>query len=330
MNEENELNEPSDGSAETRPGAPRSTGGGRSRTLKVLSSSAVSLRSLADHEKITANPAVCADVAGMTHPGRVRSSNQDQFLVASLERSLLIEGSSFAAQAGTRLTDTPQARLLIVADGIGGHGGGEVASAVAIDAMAHYAFAAMPWVQRRSERTQQELVEGLQDALRDAQARVRRVAKRKGLAENLGTTFTMAYITWPDCYILHVGDSRAYLLRDGGLHQVTSDHTLAQQLIDRQAMSRDDAKRSRFSHVLVNAVGGSTDDLDIELHRMRLELDDQLLLCTDGLHGMLSDDEITDMLCQENRPVTDVVAELVQRANDSGGKDNITAVLGRF
>lgn len=325
------MHDERDGAADdTQPGEPRSSGSGLSRTLKVLSTSGASLRSLADQAKITANPAVCADVAGMTDPGRVRSSNQDHFLIAALERSLLIEGSSFTAQSGTRLTDTPQARLLIVADGIGGHGGGEVASAVAVDAMAHYAFAAMPWVQRRSQRTQQELVDGLQEALREAQARVRRVAKRKGLAENLGTTFTMAYVSWPDCYILHVGDSRAYLLRDDGLHQLTADHTLAQQLIDRQAMTRDDAKRSRFSHVLVNAVGGSSDDLDIELHRLQLELDDQLLLCTDGLHGMLSDEELKDEIADTERPVGEAVARLVQLANDAGGKDNITAVLARF
>ncbi len=305
--------------------------GAKNRTLKLLSSSSgSSLRSLADAAKITANPGVCADVAGQTDIGKVRGSNQDQFLIASLERALLVEGSSLPAQAGTRLTDTPQARLMIVADGIGGHGGGEVASAVAIDAMAHYAFAAMPWVQEGSETSTRELLEGLQSALRGAQARVRRVAKRKHLSENAGTTFTMAYVTWPCCFILHVGDSRAYLLRDGGLHRLTSDHTLAQQLVDHKAMSEEQAKKSRFSHVLVNAVGGNSDDLDIELHRVELALDDQLLLCTDGLHGFVEEDEIRATMTKPELEVGQVVAELVAKANEAGGRDNITAVVARF
>lgn len=305
--------------------------GAKNRTLKLLSSSSSNaLRSLADAAKLTADPGVCADVWGRTDIGKVRSSNQDQFLIASLERALLVEGSSFPAQAGTRLTDTPQARLMIVADGIGGHGGGEVAAAVAIDAMAHYAFAAMPWVNEGSETSTRELLEGLQGALRSAQSRVRRVAKRKHLSENAGTTFTMAYVTWPCCYILHVGDSRAYLMRDGGLHRLTSDHTLAQQLVDHKAMSEEQAKKSRFSHVLVNAVGGSSDELDIELHRVELALDDQLLLCTDGLHGAIEEDTVRECMTKPGRSVAEVVADLVERANEAGGRDNITAVLARF
>ena len=114
------------------------------------------------------DPAVVAAVAGKTHRGQVRTDNQDHFLVASLERSLLVEDSSLPAEAGTRLTDTPQGRLFIVADGIGGHGGGEVASAVAVDAMAHYAFETMPWVLRREDCSIDELGEGLREAMQKA------------------------------------------------------------------------------------------------------------------------------------------------------------------
>ena len=127
---------------EPKPGdtipAAESTADGRFKTLKLLrSATSLPLRSLADAAAIHNNPAVIAAVAGKTHRGQVRADNQDHFLVASLERSLLVEDSSLPAEAGTRLTDTPQGRLFIVADGIGGHGGGEIASAVAVDAMAH-------------------------------------------------------------------------------------------------------------------------------------------------------------------------------------------------
>jgi protein phosphatase len=314
----------------TSPGDTEPSQSARHRTLKLLSSSqSFALRSLADATAIATNPAVLAEVYGATDVGRVRDSNQDQFLIAALERSLLIEGSSLPTQSGTRLVDTPQGRILVVADGIGGHGGGEVASAVTIDAMAHYCFEAMPWVQRRSECSVEELSSGLQDAVRTAQERVRRVAKRKGIDDNLGTTLTMAYVAWPDLLLVHVGDSRAYLLRDDALHRLTIDHTLAQQMVDGHMMTPEQAAASHFSHVLVNAVGGSTDDINVELRHLRLQLDDQLLLCTDGLYDMLPDDRIADAL-RDTQPVAQVVRGLIAAANEAGGRDNVTAVLARF
>jgi protein phosphatase len=303
----------------------------RHDTLKLLSSGGGgSLRSLADAKAFAMNPGVLADAYGATDVGRVRDSNQDQFLIASLERSLLIEGSSLPAQAGTRLVDTPQGRILVVADGIGGHGGGEVASAVVIDAMAHYCFATMPWVQRRSECTSEELADGLREAVQTAQERVHRVGRRKGLAEDLGTTLTMAYVAWPDLLLVHVGDSRAYLLRDDKLHRLTVDHTLAQQMIAGKMLTAEQAASSRFSHVLVNAVGGGTDALDVELRHLELRPEDQLLLCTDGLYDMVADDAIAKALRDTAAPVAQVVNGLVAAANAAGGKDNVTAVLARF
>lgn len=288
------------------------------------------MRSLADAAAIHNNPAVIAAVAGKTHKGQVRDDNQDHFLVASLERSLLVEDSSLPAEAGTRLTDTPQGRLFIVADGIGGHGGGEVASAVAVDAMAHYAFETMPWVLNRNDCSMDELETGLRDAMGKAQARIRRVARRKNLNTDLGTTLTMGYVAWPELFLVHVGDSRAYLYRDDKLHRLTRDHTLAQQLVDGNAMSEEEAKSSRLAHVLVNAMGGSSDDLNVELHRMELMLDDQLLFCSDGLYDMVGDAAIEAHLAERERPVSDVVELLVGAANAAGGRDNVTVVLARF
>lgn len=311
--------------------AAESTADGRFKTLKLLrSASSTPMRSLADAAAIHNNPAVIAAVAGKTHQGQVRADNQDHFLVASLERALLVEDSSLPAEAGTRLTDTPQGRLFIVADGIGGHGGGEVASAVAVDAMAHYAFETMPWVLDRNDCSMDELETGLRDAMAKAQARIRRVARRKNLNSDLGTTLTMGYVAWPEMFLVHVGDSRAYLYRDEKLHRLTRDHTLAQQLVDGNAMSEEEAKSSRLAHVLVNAMGGSSDDLNVELHRMELKLDDQLLFCSDGLYDMIGDSVIEAYLSERERPVGDVVELLVGAANAAGGRDNVTVVLARF
>lgn len=319
-----------DDAAKTKRSARKARDASRHQTLKLLSSAGpFGFRSLADAAVIADDPAVSAEVAGRTDVGLVRASNQDQFLIASLERSLLVEGSSFPAQAGTRLTDNPQGRLLIVADGIGGHGGGEVASAVAIDAMAHYAFAVMPWVLQRGSTDVDEVVDGLERAMRAAQARVRRVAKRKGLPEKLGTTLTMAYVAWPDVVVLHVGDSRAYLERDGDLLRITRDHTLAERLVEGRAMTREEAERSHFSHVLVNAVGGGSDALDVEFHRLRLTPDDILLLCSDGLSGYVDEEAISAELTHED-PVEEIVDRLIDLAIKAGGRDNVTAVVARF
>lgn len=301
----------------------------RYRTLQLLSGSP-GHRSLADAAALAANPGVTADIFGLTDIGQKRDANQDHFVVAALERALLVEGSSLPAEAGTRLTDTPQGRLLIVADGIGGHGGGELASAVAIDAMAHYAFEAMPWAIGHDDASHDELADGLRRAVASAQARIRRVARRKNAPQNLGTTLTMAYVVWPNLYLVHVGDSRAYLFRQGELYRLTRDHTMAQQLVDGDAMTPEEAAQSPFGHMLVNAVGGGSDSLDVELHRLRLEAEDHLMLCTDGLYDMLDDATLTKHLQETHRRVDQVVQGLIRAANAAGGRDNVTAVLARF
>ncbi|MCA9712055.1 MAG: serine/threonine-protein phosphatase [Myxococcales bacterium] len=301
----------------------------RHRTLQLLSGSP-GHRSLADAAAIAANPGVVAEIFGATDVGLKRENNQEHFVVAALERALLVEGSSLPAQAGTRLTDTPQGRLLIVADGIGGHGGGELASAVATDAMAAYAFEAMPWATGADAGSLEELSKGLRDAVANAQARVRRVARRKNAPENLGTTLTMAYVVWPELHLVHVGDSRAYLLRDGKLYRLTHDHTMAQRLVDGEAMTPEEAARSPFGHMLVNAVGGGTDSLDVELHRLVLEAGDHLMLCTDGLYDMVDEEQIAAHLQRTDRDVQTVVFGLIRAANKAGGRDNVTVVIARF
>jgi len=301
----------------------------RHDTLKLLALERTDDQSGVD---LTLGPAsVAVEVAGATDIGRVRGSNQDQYLVAGLERSLCVEGSSLPAEPGTRLGDRPQGRILIVADGIGGTGGGEVASAVATDAMANYAVSAMPWILSNPAWAPEELAAGLRGALAQAQARIRRVAKRKHLNPGLGTTLTMAYIVWPTLVLVHVGDSRAYLLREGALHRLTRDHTLAQQLVDGNAMTEEEARHSRLSHVLVNAVGGESDDLEVELHHLTLRERDQLLLCSDGLYDMVEDEEIASSLqTGVGKPLGEVVKSLVAAANDAGGHDNVTVLVARF
>jgi protein phosphatase len=274
------------------------------------------------------DPATSAEVYGATDVGLVRDRNEDQFLVARLARALDVEQSSIAIDKNAHEAGCPQGRLLMVADGMGGVPGGDVASAVAIDAMTGYAFAMMPWIQAAGYSQPDLLSEGLRQALHDCEARMHRVARRKGLDENMGTTLTIAYVTWPVLHVVHVGDSRCYLFRGGELSRLTRDHTIAQELVDRRALTERQAAQSRFSSMLTNAVGGSHEAV-VDLHRLELSEGDELLLCSDGLSTLVPDRQLHDLMARGGS-VRDRVTALIEAAKGAGGDDNITAVLAHF
>lgn len=274
------------------------------------------------------DPGVSAEVFGVTDKGLVRERNEDQFLVSTLERAMYVEQSSIEDRPSRPEIDHPQGRLIMVADGMGGISGGDVASAVAIDAMTHYALSMMPWVLASRFAHADILSEGLETALAECEARMQSIAERKHLDPNMGTTLTIAYVTWPVMHIVHVGDTRCYLLRDGELTRLTRDHTIAQELVDRNALTEEQAEQSRFASMLTNAVGGSHRAV-IDLHRLELREGDELLLCSDGLSGMVRDPQIRELLASGGA-VRDRAAALVEAAKHAGGDDNITAVLARF
>ena len=144
----------------------------------------------------------------------------------------------------------------------------------------------------------------------------------------MGTTVTLAYILWPRMYVIHAGDSRCYVQRDGELIQLTKDHTVAQQMIDDEILTPKQAARSPFSHVLWNCVGGSNRSVKPEVVRYNLQGGDQVLLCSDGLHGMIDDQAIASALQIKTGSIS-VVKRLIDEANAGGGRDNITAVLAK-
>ena len=145
----------------------------------------------------------------------------------------------------------------------------------------------------------------------------------------MGTTLTMAYVVWPRLYVVHAGDSRCYLFRGGRLEQITTDHTMAQQLVERGVLTPEEAQESRLSHVLWNCLGGNSHELQPEVHKAGLTLGDTLLLCTDGLTGPLRDQDLIETL-QHDLPAQETCQRLVSAANSAGGPDNITVVVARF
>ena len=268
---------------------------------------------------------VTIECYGLSEPGRVRSTNQDQYLIGDLAKSILIQLTTMDRPDHSRVMGDPLGKLLVVADGMGGMGGGNVASAVALQAVVSYALDAMPWITRPGER-EDELGRELKAAVERSAEAVRAAAAGDPELARMGTTLTMAYVVWPRAYLVHAGDSRAYLYRGAQLLQVTRDQTMARKLVDQNVMSEEDALKSSWKDVLWSAIGGGTDELYTEVDTVRLEPGDVLLLCTDGLTKHVSDDRIAEVLAGRPSP-EEACRRLTGLANEGGGTDNITVVV---
>ncbi len=232
--------------------------------------------------------------AGRSDVGRVRDSNED---------ALLLRDSVYA-----------------VADGMGGHLAGEVASATALQPIEE--------LDGRIFQDNAAAVTALSDAVVAANERVSQLAIENPDYRGMGTTLTAALVEGRRLHVAHVGDSRAYLLRDGHFSQLTDDHTLVQHLVDEGQITREEAARHPQRSVITRAIGVSE---EVEVDSMSLELQpgDQVLLCSDGLSGVVEDDEIAGTLLQVEE--IDAAADaLVGLANDAGGPDNITVLLLRY
>jgi protein phosphatase len=264
---------------------------------------------------------------GITATGHVRPSNEDQFLIAQMTKSLRIQRSSLP-QPRTRWGDET-AHLFVVADGMGGHMAGEQASALAVRTIEHFTLDTFKWFFRLQGSEGQTVLSEFQAALRQADARVYEESVRHPEMHGMGTTVTLAYCLGAELFVAHVGDSRCYLARDGKLYQLTHDHTLVADLVHRGQISADEAAGHRLRHIITNVVGGHEPGVRVELHKVPLAAGDRVLLCSDGLSGELSDAQIAAILREEAEPQA-ACERLVAEADSHGGRDNITAIVARF
>jgi serine/threonine protein phosphatase PrpC len=255
------------------------------------------------------------DLAGRTDIGRVRQRNEDQFVIAHLGRWLHVVASS--AFDTRREMTTLQGTLLVVADGMGGQGAGDVASAVALDSFLQHSLLEMPWLAAGTPDGDALLRSDVSTFVVDCQARLSEVAQRDNLPRRLGTTLTAAYLQGSRLIVAHVGDSRAYLLRKGALMRLTRDHTLSEAL---------GSSNEAFTHVLVNAIGGSTEPPRAELSARDLQSGDRVLLCTDGLYGPVDDARIAELLGSAATAEA-AASALVDEALARGGPDNVTVAV---
>ncbi|MEV4548729.1 Stp1/IreP family PP2C-type Ser/Thr phosphatase [Nonomuraea wenchangensis] len=220
---------------------------------------------------------------------------------------LLREGNEDSAYAS--------GRLLAVADGMGGHAHGEVASSVAIAAMASLEEAPKGG----------DLLNAIEAAVRDANRRLHEMVGRDPSLKGMGTTLTAMLWSGTQVALVHVGDSRAYLLRRGELYQITHDHTLVQQLVDDGRITPEEAATHPQRSILLRALDGSG-EVDPDLTLREAQVGDRYLLCSDGLSGVVSAETLHATLTNIDDP-EEVVRQLIDLANRGGGPDNITCVL---
>ena len=268
------------------------------------------------------------DVAAATHPGHVRTNNEDHFYVSKATRALHTMMTSLpTGDVPERADDVNY--VMVVADGMGGHVAGEVASRLAISALVGLALDIPDWIFWADAETVPEMQRRARRAVEQVGSLLIDRGRQDASLQGMGSTLTSARSCGRDLLIVHVGDSRAYLFRAGTLERLTRDHTYAQMLVDAGHLSAEDAALSRFRHVLVNALGGSADQVAVDIDLLRLEDGDRLLLCTDGLTDGVDDETIAGILAG-GRPSSDVCSQLVQLALDGGGRDNVTAIVATF
>jgi len=265
------------------------------------------------------------DVFGLTHKGNVRPNNQDQFLLASIHKRVNIVLTSLPEAHRHPLADERLAFIAMVADGVGGLQGGEEASATALDAVMKYVSHSMDCYYR-ADSAEERFIEELQTAAMQAHEAVTAKRDTEGRRGRMATTLTVWMGVWPWHYLLQVGDSRYYVLRQGVLTQVSRDQTIAQELVDEGVMTRTAAFRTQLSNVLSSAIGG--DAAVPVVTRMQSEWGTVALLCSDGLTKHVSDEQIAERL-KAMTSAKQVCEQLLQDALGGGGKDNITIVVGR-
>ena len=264
--------------------------------------------------------------AGASDRGRVRENNEDNFVVAELTRAMHVQATSLP-QPEMLFGHTPvRGHLLIVADGMGGHRGGEQASALAVTTIEDFLLNTLRWFYRLQGEA---VLSEFQRALRVADDRIFAEAERHPGLRGMGSTVTMAYVVERTLYVVHAGDSRLYVLRGGKLYQLTTDHTVVGELLRNQVITPENAATHPMRNIVTNSVGGATPGVEAEVHKLPLEPDDCMLLCTDGLTNMVPGEEIAGILLAEADPAA-ACARLIERANALGGNDNITALVARF
>lgn len=235
---------------------------------------------------------------GITDVGKERAANEDYFRVI------------------------PEKSLFIVADGMGGHNAGEVASRNATQVVdAYFSLDRLPEIRGNDEKTKEALL----NSLLNAHVEVLRIAQSSSSLEGMGCTIAAAFIHEETLHLGHVGDARAYVCNESGIHLKTKDHSYVMDLVDKGKMTIEEARVSPLKNRLNQAIGASV-DIEPDYSRHALQDGDRILLCSDGLWDMLTDEEMYQIVMRD-MAAKDICELLIRMANAAGGHDNITAIV---
>ncbi|OGO14601.1 MAG: hypothetical protein A2030_08405 [Chloroflexi bacterium RBG_19FT_COMBO_50_10] len=241
-----------------------------------------------------------------THPGKTREENEDSLLCLTLSR----------IQQGV----SQPAGLFAIADGMGGHAMGDLASSLAIQTIVQKASSELASLQNL---TPEEYISWLKDAVQAANLTL--FESRQKADNDMGSTLVCALLLGNQAYLAHLGDSRIYLLRDKSIQQLTSDHSLVQQLVTNGQISRDEARFHPQRNVILQSLGEKA-QAEADIYTQELLPGDRLLLCSDGLSGMLDDQKIRIIIHESQSPQV-ACDYLIDAANLAGGEDNISIIL---
>jgi PPM family protein phosphatase len=268
---------------------------------------------------------VVVRVFGLSDVGQTRDHNEDAFLVADLATA---KPAPMPPASSREQTYVPGDRgvLFMVADGMGGAAAGEIASSMAVDAV--LGELRIRWVNGPAGADRHAFAVALHAATQVANERIHRYATEHPENRGMGTTATVAGILGDEVYIAQVGDSRAYLIRDGKARQLTKDQSLMQRLIEAGEISPEDAEVSDRRNIILQALGPEP-YIKIDITHQQLRRGDTLVLCSDGLSGVVRDTEIADIV-QSSGDLVTICQRLISRANDAGGPDNITVIAAAF
>lgn len=255
-------------------------------------------------------------VFGLTDVGQVREHNEDSFLIADLTR----KAREF--EPGQAHVLGKSGAVFGVCDGMGGAAAGEVASRLAVDMIYDRL------VEAKAPRNRDDLARRLVRAVQDAGVRIFGEARADRSRRGMGTTSTVATLIDDRLFLAQVGDSRAYILRDGDLTQVTRDQSLVNQLIEAGQLTEEEAETFEHNNIILQALGTS-EVVQVDLTYVDLRADDTLLICSDGLSGMVRSEDIRGVLTELEDPA-EACAKLIASANDAGGHDNVTVVIVKF
>jgi serine/threonine protein phosphatase PrpC len=272
---------------------------------------------------------VQVEVNGLSHPGKVRPLNEDHFLVVRGGRYLETLQTNFPEEEiAPRYEDVIYG--LAVADGVGGSAAGDRASRLAIQLLVNLVLDTPDWIARLADGFfDQEVIHRMTERFARISAAMTAQAQLDPSLGGFATTLTVAWNLARELFVAHIGDSRAYLLRTSQLRLLTRSHTRAQMLVDLGRLAQDDVAAHSLRRVLTKWLGPTAYDVEPDIQKILLHDGDCLLLCTDGLTEMVTEEQIATIL-GSGGSVADACQGLIDAALQAGGKDNVTAIVARY